>query len=121
MHIGVASVAGQGVDLVDENDDFAELLAELPHCGKFGLTLAVELAHDGLSGDVDQRDVDLLCDDFGAGGFAGPGWALEEDRLGSVGLVLDPCLLGDLVVDLGRVQSQQNGVLDESFLLRVAR
>jgi hypothetical protein len=105
------TVAGQGIDLVNEDNDPSQLLAELPHTCQFSLALPIEFTHDGLGGDVDQGDVDLLRDYLGTGRLACARGTLEEDRLGTVGLVLHSRLQSYLVVYLGVVQSQQHRVL----------
>lgn len=63
MHIRV-SIACKGIDLIDKNDDFSKLLAKLPHLCELCFALSIILAHDGFCGNVDERDVDLLGDDF---------------------------------------------------------
>lgn len=119
VHVG-APVAGERVDLVDEDDHLAQLLAQLPHLRQLRLALPVVLAHYRLRGDVDQRDVHLLRDYLRACRLPRPRRALEEHGFGSVGLVLHASIDGDFIIDFGVVECEQHCVLDESLLVFVA-
>lgn len=119
VHVG-APVAGQRVDLVDEDDHLAQLLAQLPHLRQLRLALPVVLAHYRLGGNVDQRDAHLLRDYLRARRLARPRGTLEEHCFRSVGFVLHAGVECDFVIDFGVVEGEEHCVLDESLLVFVA-
>ena len=115
MHVWV-SAAGNRIDFVDEDDDFTQLFAVLPEFGKSFLTLSVVLAHNCLDGHIDQRNIDLLSNDFGTGCFSCPRRSFEQHGFWSILLKFDSCSFSDLIIDLWIIQCQQDCIFDWSLL-----
>mmetsp|Transcript_13728 Transcript_13728/g.41413 ORF Transcript_13728/g.41413 Transcript_13728/m.41413 type:complete len:335 (+) Transcript_13728:53-1057(+) len=117
VHV-VSARGGQTVDLIDEDDGVANLIASIKDRAEDFLALTVELVHNALHGNVYQGHFHLRSNDACGRGLACARGAVEEDRLRAVGGEdLFACDSANIVVELRMLQWEDHTTVD--FVLDV--